>query len=87
MISVDNAKFPVTLLTYDVPKRRATELQNLVVHCNYASWSIDNLQECDMLVATMNTTCEYLEEYASYAKESRFDSGHSLQLSMNKVAG
>ncbi len=57
------------LLTYDVPKRRATELQNLVAHCNYASWSIDNLKECDMLVATMNTTCEYLEEYASYAKE------------------
>ena len=57
------------LLTCDVPKRRATELQNLMVHCNYASWSIDNLKECDMLVATMNTTYNHLDEYASYARE------------------
>ena len=57
------------LLRLDVPKRRATELQNLMVHCNYASWSIDNLKECDMLVATMNTTYDYLDDYASYARE------------------
>ena len=55
------------LLRCDVPKRRATELQNLVVHCNYASWSIDNMQPCQMLIATMATTYEHLMKYVDSA--------------------
>lgn len=57
------------LLKCDVPKRRATELQNLVVHCNYASWSIDAIEPCQMLIATMATTYEHLMKYVDYARE------------------
>ena len=57
------------LLMCNVSKRRATELQNLVVHCNYASWSIDNMQPCQMLIATMATTYEHLMKDVDYARE------------------
>lgn len=57
------------LLECNVPRRRAVELQNLVVHCGYNSWRIDDISPCDMLIATMATTCEHLEEYARYAHD------------------
>jgi hypothetical protein len=57
------------LLGCDVPKRRAIELQNLLCHCNYSTWSVDELVECDLLVASMATTYEHLEQYAQYARE------------------
>lgn len=58
------------LLERGVPRRRAVELQNLVEHCNYSTWSIDTLQRSDLIIATMNTTYQYLEEYAQYARDN-----------------
>lgn len=68
-LNADGCDLHDALLDCGVPRRRAIELQNLVHHCRYTSWSIDSIQKCDMLVATMNTTYEYLDEYARYAQE------------------
>ncbi|MBO5831033.1 MAG: hypothetical protein J6R01_05465 [Alistipes sp.] len=68
-LNADGCDLHDALLECGVPQRRAVELQNLVHHCRYTSWSIDSIQKCDMLVATMNTTYEYLDEYARYAQE------------------
>jgi hypothetical protein len=57
------------LVECGVPKRRAVELQNLLEHCNYLTWSVDSQEQCDMLVASMATTYEHLDEYARYAQE------------------
>ena len=68
-LNTERADLRDALLRLDVPKRRATELQNLVAHCDCTSWSIDTLQPCQMLIATMATTFEQLMEYADYARE------------------
>jgi len=57
------------LLELGVPRRRAVQLDNLVVHCGYDSWAVDSLERVDMIVATLATTYEHLEEYARYARE------------------
>ncbi len=56
------------LVSRGVAKRRAIQLQNLVVHCDYATWTIDSLADAPFVVATLDTTYEYLEEYAAYAR-------------------
>lgn len=41
------------LTTDGVSRRRAVQLQNLFIHCGYASWSIDLLPEsCDLCLLT-----------------------------------
>ena len=57
------------LVARGIASRRCVQLQNLVAHCDYESWSIDTLQPCQMLIATMATTFEQLMEYADYARE------------------
>ena len=57
------------LLEYGVPRRRAVQLDNLVVHCDYKSWAVDSLARVDLIVATLATTYDHLEEYARYARE------------------
>jgi hypothetical protein len=57
-----------SLITCGVVRKRAVELQNLVHHCNYLSWAIDELRASDLIVATLATTYEHLEEYASFAR-------------------
>ncbi len=57
------------LVSRGIAKRRAIQLQNLVVHCDYATWTIDSLADAPFVVATLNTTYEHLEEYAAYARE------------------
>ena len=57
-----------TLLSCNVPQRRAIELQNLMTHCDYKTWSIDELQRTNMIVATMATTYDHLMAYAEYAQ-------------------
>lgn len=56
------------LMNKGVAKRRAIQLQNLVTHCEYDSWGIDEKRESSFVVATLDTTYEYLEEYAAYAR-------------------
>jgi hypothetical protein len=57
-----------TLIECQVARRRAVELQNLMHHCHYTSWTVDQLTPADLIVATMATTYEHLEEYASFAR-------------------
>ena len=57
------------LVARGIASRRCVQLQNLVAHCDYESWSIDTLRPCQMLIATMATTFEQLMEYADYARE------------------
>ena len=56
------------LLDKGVPRRHCVQLDNLVAHCDYNSWVVDNLERADMIVATLDTTYEHLAEYASYAR-------------------
>lgn len=58
-----------TLVERGVAKRRALQLQNLVVHCDYASWSVDSIVEVPFIVATLDTSYEALDGYAAYARE------------------
>ena len=55
------------LLAVDVPQKRALQLQNLAHHCNYTSWAIDNLEKCDIIIASMNTTYDELDKFYDYA--------------------
>lgn len=57
------------LLELGIARRRAVQLDNLLKHCNYRSWAIDSLEPTDMIVATLATTYEHLEEYVHYARE------------------
>ena len=57
-----------TLIERLVARRRAVELQNLMHHCHYTTWTVDQLTPADLIVATMATTYEHLEEYASFAR-------------------
>lgn len=57
-----------TLIECQVARRRAVELQNLMHHCHYTTWTVDQLTPADLIVATMATTYEHLEEYASFAR-------------------
>lgn len=57
------------LVSLGVPQRRSVQLANLTTHCGYDSWAVDTLERVAMIVATLNTTYEYLEEYARYARE------------------
>lgn len=59
------------LLELGVARRRAVQLDNLVVHCGYESWAVDERREVDMIVATLATRYDSLEEYVCYAREQR----------------
>lgn len=57
-----------TLIERLVARRRAVELQNLMQHCNYTTWAVDELTAADLIVATTNTTYEHLDKYAEFAR-------------------
>lgn len=57
------------LVALGVAKRRAVQLQNLVVHCEYNTWVIDSLTKADFIVATVDIVPETLAEYASFARD------------------
>ena len=52
-----------------VAKRRAIQLQNLVQHCDYVTWSIDEVSAVPFIVATLDTPSDMLSSYATYARE------------------
>ena len=56
------------LIACGVVRKRAVELQNLMTHCQYQSWVIDELRAYDLIVATLKTTFEHLDSYADYAR-------------------
>lgn len=68
-LKAENNPLYDALLAKGVAKRRAVQLQNLVLHCEYASWSIDSLVDMPFIVATLETTYDHLKEYAAYARE------------------
>ncbi len=63
------------LLSAGVAKRRAIELQNLILHCNYTTFkidcSVDEMEDCDMVIATTAIPTEQLTTMADKARESR----------------
>ena len=59
------------LVARGIASRRCVQLQNLVAHCGYQSWKIDAMEECDIVVCTLDTTYEHLQEYVEYAREHK----------------
>lgn len=61
------------LIEKEVAKRRAIELQNLMLHCKYSSFAIDCSAEAmaghDMVIATLATTPYSLPKLAEQARE------------------
>lgn len=57
------------LIAIDTPRRRAIQLQNLVEHCAYQSWSIDSLEQHPFIIATTRVQPEELSRYNDYARE------------------
>ena len=57
------------LMAKGVAHRRCVQLQNLVAHCGYHSWKIDNMERCDFVVCTLAVASAELRDYAAYARE------------------
>lgn len=57
------------LVDKGVAKRRAVQLANLVEHCRYDNWSIDILDDRQMIIATLATCNTELERYSEYARQ------------------
>ena len=55
------------LRALDIAERRCVELQNLVAHCGYDSWAVDNTERRSFIVCSLATTYDQLERYARYA--------------------
>ena len=53
-----------------VAHKRSVQLQNLVIHCNYKAWSIDQIgEDVDFAIITLNIGSDALAEYARRAAE------------------
>ena len=64
----------LALIEKGVAKRRAIELQNLMTHCGYESFSIDksgNGEKCDMIIATLSIPTEQLRVFAERAAQDK----------------
>lgn len=57
------------LMAAGVAKRRAVQLQNLVTHCDYDNWAINELREVKFIVATVDVAPSDLAKYAAFAQE------------------
>ena len=62
-------EFYTALMAKGVAKRRSVQLANLAEHCGYDSWSIDKMEERQMIVTTLDTGAAELARYAEYARE------------------
>ena len=56
------------LIQHGVARKRAIELQNLVEHCGFKTWCIDEQSAADLIVTTMDTSYEQLNKYAEFAR-------------------
>lgn len=64
----------LALIEKGVAKRRAIELQNLMTHCGYESFSIDkseNGEKCDMIITTLSIPTEQLRAFAERAAQDK----------------
>lgn len=68
-LNADERSLYDALIARGIAKRRAIQLQNLVVHCDYDSWVIDELSEAKFIIATPDIAPDALTEYAAYARE------------------
>ena len=61
------------LLARGVPRKRAVQLQNLLTHCGYHSWLIDDTEgrQADMLLLTPETAASALPRYAGQARDQK----------------
>ncbi len=58
------------LIKIDVPKRRAVELQNLMLHCGYESYAIDSESNCNLLILTESTSDNKTKELVNKAAQN-----------------
>lgn len=69
----DNRELYDALLSVGISKRRATQLQNLMEHCKYSAFKLDcqpqQIEACDMVVATLATSAEELAAMAEKARQ------------------
>lgn len=68
LFSPDSALY-TALINKGVAKRRSVQLANLAEHCGYDSWSIDTMEEKQIIIATLNTATTELIQYAEYARQ------------------
>ena len=70
----DNRPLYEALSSLGIPRRRCIQLQNLLHHCNYASFEIDPKREdfsgVDMVIATIDIESERLAAMAEKATQS-----------------
>lgn len=64
----DHSLYDALLLKQTV-RQRAVQLQNLLHHCNYATWCIDQMERVDMIIVTLDTSYEQLAAFNTYARE------------------
>jgi hypothetical protein len=57
------------LLEKEIAKRRCVQIANLAEYCKFDSWCIDQLITSTLIIATLDTPHQQLDEYASYARE------------------
>lgn len=68
LFTPDSALY-TSLINKGVAKRRSVQLANLAEHCGYDSWSIDTMEEKQIIIATLNTATTELIQYAEYARQ------------------
>ncbi len=68
LLNEDNALYDA-LHKCGIAARRCVQLDNLLHHCGYSSWSINSLDRVDMLVATLDVDVRGLAQYVAYARE------------------
>ena len=57
------------LVACGVPEKRAVQLQNLFVHCGYATWAVDDAaSSADIVIATCDVDNEALASYEDNAR-------------------
>ena len=70
-LKCDNHDLYDALIQQNIPQKRCIQLQNLISHCNYSSWSIDcptaDVANYDMVRATINTTPATLQAMTDVA--------------------
>lgn len=65
----DNSRLYDALVERGVARKRARQLHNLALHCDYSSWAIDAF-DSQYTILTLNTSAEQLTEYSTRCREA-----------------
>lgn len=71
-LQTDRTELYERLRSMGISRRRAIQLQNLFVHCGYATFGIDCASErVDMFITTLDTAADSLPQFAEAAAAGR----------------